>query len=80
MKKHDVGTMLGTHRVIEPKGALPQAAKVLDNRLPIHPSEILIEVEVLNVDAASFTQMKEASHKDADGVASHLCGWLPSSG
>jgi L-erythro-3,5-diaminohexanoate dehydrogenase len=70
MKKHDVGTMLGTHRVIEPKGALPQAAKVLDNRLPIHPSEILIEVEVLNVDAASFTQMKEASHKDADGVAS----------
>lgn len=63
------GIRYGTHRVIEPKGCLPQAAKVLDNSLPIHPTEILIDVEMLNVDAASFTQMKSAAGGDPDGVA-----------
>ncbi len=63
------GTRYGTHRVIEPVGALPQAAWKVDNNLPIDPSEILIDVEMLNIDAASFTQMKEACGGDADGVA-----------
>lgn len=65
----DAGIRYGTHRVIEPKGALPQAAKVLDNSLPIHPTEILIDVEMLNIDAASFTQMKQAAKGDPMGVA-----------
>jgi L-erythro-3,5-diaminohexanoate dehydrogenase len=70
MSKYEAGIRYGTHRVIEPKGALPQAAKVIDNSLPIHPTEILIDVEMLNVDAASFTQMKHAANHDPDGVAS----------
>ena len=37
--------------------------------LPIHPTEILVDVEMLNVDAASFTQMKQAAGGDPDGVA-----------
>jgi L-erythro-3,5-diaminohexanoate dehydrogenase len=65
----NAGIRYGTHRVIEPAGALPQAARVVDNSLPIHPSEILIDVEMLNVDAASFTQMKQAAGGDADGIA-----------
>lgn len=65
----NAGIRYGTHRVIEPKGALPQAAKVLDNSLPIHPTEILIDVEMLNIDAASFAQMKEEAKGDPDGVA-----------
>lgn len=69
MSGHDAGIRYGTHRVIEPKGCLPQAARVLDNSLPLHPTEILIDVEMLNVDAASFTQMKQAAGGDADGVA-----------
>jgi L-erythro-3,5-diaminohexanoate dehydrogenase len=55
--------------VIEPKGCLPQAAKRVDNSLPIHPTEMLIRVQMLNVDAASFTQMKKASNNDPAGVA-----------
>lgn len=65
----NAGTRYGTHRVIEPIGTLPQAAWKVSNALPIHPSEILIDVEMLNVDAASFTQMKEACNGDPDGVA-----------
>lgn len=63
------GTRYGTHRVIEPAGALPQAAWKVDNSLPIDPSEMLIDVEMLNIDAASFTQMKTECGGNPDGVA-----------
>ena len=69
MGSYGPGIRYGTHRVVDPKGALPQAARALDNSLPIHPTEILIDVEMLNVDAASFTQMKQAADRDPDGVA-----------
>jgi L-erythro-3,5-diaminohexanoate dehydrogenase len=64
------GDPLGTHRVIEPPGALPQPAE----RLDADPSrefatEILVDVETLNIDAASFRQMEEAAGGDPDGVA-----------
>jgi len=56
--------------VIEPPGVLPQPAWRLDNDTSaIFDNEVLIDVQALNVDAASFTQMKEAAHGDADGVA-----------
>ena len=51
----------GTHRVIEPLKTLPQAAQSVDPSLPIHPNEILINVDTLNIDSASFHQMMEAS-------------------
>lgn len=57
MKK---GCPFGTHRVIEPKGLLPQAAKKIDNTMEIYSNEILIDVITLNIDSASFTQIKEA--------------------
>lgn len=63
------GTRYGTHRVIEPAGALPQAAWKVDNSLPIDPSEMLIDVEMLNIDAASFTQMKTECGGNPEGVA-----------
>ncbi len=63
------GTRYGTHRVIEPAGALPQAAWKVDNSLPIDPSEMLIDVEMLNIDAASFTQMKTECAGNPEGVA-----------
>ncbi|SHF12271.1 L-erythro-3,5-diaminohexanoate dehydrogenase [Marinitoga hydrogenitolerans DSM 16785] len=61
MKK---GCPFGTHRVIEPKGLLPQAAKKIDNTMEIYSNEILIDVITLNIDSASFTQIKEACNKD----------------
>lgn len=69
MNGNDAGIRYGTHRVVEPKGCLPQAARVVDNSLPIHPTEMLIDVEMLNVDSASFTQIKEVSNQDPDRVA-----------
>ncbi len=56
MKK---GSPYGTHRVIEPKGVLPQPAFKIDNDMEIYDNEILIDVKTLNVDSASFTQIKE---------------------
>ncbi|WGS65331.1 L-erythro-3,5-diaminohexanoate dehydrogenase [Marinitoga aeolica] len=61
MKK---GCPFGTHRVIEPKGLLPQAAKKIDNTMEIYSNELLIDVITLNIDSASFTQIKEACNKD----------------
>jgi L-erythro-3,5-diaminohexanoate dehydrogenase len=58
----------GTHRVIEPAGVLPQGAWKLDNTMTIADNEILIDVSALNVDAASFTQIKQQAQGDADEV------------
>jgi len=49
----------GCHRVIEPKGVFPQAAYKLDNTPKAYDDEILIQVETLNIDSASFKQIKD---------------------
>ncbi|HOO76228.1 MAG TPA: L-erythro-3,5-diaminohexanoate dehydrogenase [Tepiditoga sp.] len=54
------GNPFGTHRVIEPIGYLPQPARKIDNNMEIFSNEILIDVITLNVDSASFTQIKNA--------------------
>jgi L-erythro-3,5-diaminohexanoate dehydrogenase len=54
MKK---GNPYGTHRVISPKGVLPQPADVVDNTMEIYDNEILIDVKTLNIDSASFTEI-----------------------
>jgi L-erythro-3,5-diaminohexanoate dehydrogenase len=51
----------GTHRVLEPAGVLPQAAWRIDNSMQPAANEILVDVTALNVDAASFTQLKQAT-------------------
>lgn len=58
--KNIKGCPFGTHRVIEPKGTLPQAALRIDNTMEIYTNEMLIDVKTLNVDSASFTQMEES--------------------
>ncbi len=52
-------TSLGVHRSIDPPGVLPQAARRLDPSLPIRDNEILVDVERLNVDAASFLEFEK---------------------
>jgi L-erythro-3,5-diaminohexanoate dehydrogenase len=52
------GCRFGTHRVLEPKGVLPQPAWKVDNDMEIFDNEILIDVRTLNIDSASFTQIK----------------------
>lgn len=62
----------GTHRVVEPHGALPQAAWRLDNTPVAFENEILCDVEALNVDSASFAQIREACNNDAGAVAQRI--------
>jgi L-erythro-3,5-diaminohexanoate dehydrogenase len=58
----------GLHRVLDAKRSLPQAAERLDNSLPIYPTEALIEVERLNIDAASFVQMEKETGGNAEAI------------
>ncbi|MCT4613540.1 MAG: zinc-binding dehydrogenase [Marinifilaceae bacterium] len=58
------GNKFGTHRVIEPKGTLPQPAQKLDNTMSIYDNEVLIDVQTLNIDSASFTQIKDVCNSD----------------
>ncbi len=55
------GSPLGLHRVLEPAGVLPQAAWRLDASGEIWPDEVRVRVQRLNLDAASFRQLQEAS-------------------
>lgn len=67
MKK---GCKYGTHRVISPKGVLPQPADKLDNNMDeIYDTEILIDVQTLNIDSASFTQIEEQAKGDKAEIA-----------
>lgn len=62
------GDPFGTHRTVEPKGALPQPARRVDNDFSrIYAGELLLAVDTLNVDAASFRQMEEAGAKIGEG-------------
>jgi L-erythro-3,5-diaminohexanoate dehydrogenase len=67
MTKH--GSPYGTHRVLEPQGVLPQGAWKIDNSMDIWDNEILIDVSALNIDAASFTQIKAEAQGDEAQVA-----------
>jgi L-erythro-3,5-diaminohexanoate dehydrogenase len=59
---------LGLHRVIEPPGVLPQAAWRLDASPVIAPDEVRIRVDRLNLDAASYRQLRETYSGDADKI------------
>lgn len=63
---------LGTHRSLDPRGVLPQQARVLDATSPLRPDEIAIDVEFLNVDSASWRQMKEATGGTAEAMSDHI--------
>lgn len=59
------GDKYGIHRVIEPKGYLPQPAFKLDNDFSkLYSNEILIDVLFLNIDSSSFTQIENEANKD----------------
>ena len=65
------GNKYGTHRVIEPVGVLPQPANKLDNNMDeIWDNEILIDVQTLNIDSASFTDIYNYAVQQAGEGAS----------
>ncbi|MBF8982487.1 zinc-binding dehydrogenase [Lutibacter sp. B2] len=77
MKK---GCPFGTHRVLEPKGALPQPATKIDNTMEIYDNEILIDVKTLNVDSASFTQIKNQAKGDVEKIKEIMMGIVAEKG
>lgn len=66
------GCKYGTHRVIEPKGSLPQPALKISNDMNLFSNEILIDVQALNVDSASFTQIEEEAGHDTKKIAAKI--------
>ena len=58
------GDRYGTHRVIEPIGILPQPARIVNNDMSeIWDNELLLDVIRLNIDSASFHQIKNKLEK-----------------
>lgn len=58
----------GTHRSLDPQGALPQQAWRLDTRPELAADEIRIAVERLNLDAASFRQLQHTHDGDPERI------------
>jgi len=54
----------GVHRSLDPAGALPQQARKLDVTSPLATGEMLIEVDYLNIDSASWHQLRSATNSD----------------
>lgn len=63
-----IGCPYGTHRVISPHGVLPQPAWKIDNTMTLYDNEILLDVERLNIDSASFTEIKGRAHRDEAAI------------
>ena len=55
---------IGATRVLEPPGALPQAAVRLDAMPPLQPYELELDVDMLCLDSTSFRQLAESNAHD----------------
>ncbi len=62
----------GVHRSVEPVGALPQQAHRVDSGAPLVADEAAIDVEYLNIDAASWTQIRDECAGDADAMRARV--------
>ena len=69
MKK---GCKYGSHRVISPVNVLPQAADVINNDMTLYDNEIRINVIALNIDSASFTQIKKAANDNEEEIKKQI--------
>ncbi|MEW2045148.1 lysine 5,6-aminomutase subunit alpha [Streptomyces sp. NPDC005476] len=67
------GSPLGLHRVLAPAGVLPQAAERLDPDSPLREDELRIDVEYLNLDAASYRQLHEEHGGNGDAIRAAVC-------
>jgi L-erythro-3,5-diaminohexanoate dehydrogenase len=77
----ELSSPLGLHRVTEPAGGLlPQAAWRLDPDPAIWPDEVRVRVDRLNLDAASFRQLREANGGDPDAIRTAVLEIIASRG
>ena len=66
------GSPVGLHRVLAPVGVLPQAAERLDTDPALRADEVLVRVERLNLDAASFRQLERKHAGDGAAVRAEV--------
>nr|BFE58635.1 L-erythro-3,5-diaminohexanoate dehydrogenase [Dactylosporangium thailandense] len=71
---------IGLHRVVAPRGVLPQAAERLDASAPIGPDEVRVRVERLNLDAASYRQLAGAHDGDGEAIRAAVAGIIAARG
>lgn len=64
--------VLGSWRSVRPAGALPHLAEVVDAAAPINEHEVLVDVDLLHVDATSFGQIREECGGDASRMAGRI--------
>ncbi len=62
------GNKYGTHRVLDGVAVLPQGAQKIDNTMTLYDNEILIDVDALNIDSASFRQLREAADNKEEAL------------
>ena len=74
------GSPLGLHRVLEPAGVLPQAAWRLDPSPQLWPDEVRVRVQRLNLDAASFRQLRDVTGGDPAAMKSAVLEIVSSRG
>ena len=75
------GNKYGVHRVLEPEGVLPQPAVRLNNEFSeIYDNEILCDVGTLNIDAASFADIKERAGNNPNKIARMMTDIVNTSG
>ncbi|KJS03189.1 MAG: L-erythro-3,5-diaminohexanoate dehydrogenase [Desulfobulbaceae bacterium BRH_c16a] len=75
------GNPFGSHRVLAPKGVLPQPAERIDNDFSrIWDNEMLIDVQFLNIDSASFTQIRAEQGDDDTKICNRILEIVASRG
>ncbi len=74
------GDRYGTHRVLEPAGVLPQPADKVDNTMEIYDNEVLIDVQTLNIDSASFTEIEKRADHDVEKIKEIIMGIVAETG
>ncbi len=62
----------GIYRSLEPRGVLPQQAEKLDTSLALREDEILIAVDKLCIDSASYAQIRESCNGDAAAMTRRI--------
>lgn len=72
MSQYKQSDPFGIQRVVEPRGVLPQQAEKISPALPLAEDEMLIQVESLNIDSASFHQISEACQGDPSQIEKHI--------
>lgn len=71
---------VGAHRVLAPAGVLPQAADRLDPDPAIRANEVRLRVERLNLDAASYRQLRDKHGGDTDAIRGEVLAIIAARG